>query len=156
MVKLFQIFVFSIACSCIRDVTSPPLTAIDVNFMSGLGSMRECFPLCLPTSSAGFWMAIRRLRGQHQQSHLSSGSSPLKYPHLLHGCNSQTCRTFPVPVMFPSASRLRAHMVEASVTSAVNMTLFGHTEDSEALEIEPFFPPPTEKESFFNRTEFAL
>lgn len=74
-------------------------------------------------------------------------SSPLKHPLLLRCCNSQTCRTFPVTVMFPSASRPQAHMVEASVTSAVNMTLFGHTEDSQALEIEPFFsPPPAEKE----------
>lgn len=47
-------------------------------------------------------------------------------------------------------------MVEASVTSAVNMTLFGHTEDSRALEIEPFFPPPAEKEGFFNHIEIAL
>lgn len=75
-------------------------------------------------------------------------SSPLKYNHLLRGCNSQTCRTFPVTVMFPSASRLQAHMVEASVTSAVNMTLFGHTEDSRALEIEPFFPSPCRKGGF--------
>lgn len=42
------------------------------------------------------------------------------------------------------------------MTSAVNMTLFGHTEDSQALEIEPFFPPPAEKESFFNHTEIEL
>lgn len=32
-------------------------------------------------------------------------------------------------------------MAGASVTSAVNMTLFGHTENSQALEIEPFFSP---------------
>lgn len=32
-------------------------------------------------------------------------------------------------------------MVEASVTSAVNMTLIGHTENSQALEIE--LPPPS-------------
>lgn len=48
-------------------------------------------------------------------------------------------------------------MVEASVTSAVNMTLIGHTENSQALEIEPFSPPPpAEKASFYNNPEIAL
>lgn len=56
---------------------------------------------------------------------------------------AQTCRTF--PVMFPSASRLQAHMVEASMTSAVNMTLIGHTGNSQALEIEPFPALPLQK-----------
>lgn len=47
-------------------------------------------------------------------------------------------------------------MVEASMTSAVNMTLIGHTENSQALEIEPFPPPPAEKASFYNNPEIAL
>lgn len=80
------------------------------------------------------------------QANINSGPSALsgllsKTPSPL----AQTCRTFPVTVMFPSASGLQAHMVEASVTSAVNMTLIGHTENSQALEIEPFSPPPLQK-----------
>lgn len=43
------------------------------------------------------------------------------------------------------------------MTSAVNMTLNGHTENSQALEIEPPPPPPpAEKASFYNNPEIAL
>lgn len=44
-------------------------------------------------------------------------------------------------------------MVEALATSAVNMTLFGHMEDSQALEIEPFFPLPLLKRSISSTTQ---
>lgn len=44
-------------------------------------------------------------------------------------------------------------MVEASATSAVSMTLFGHMEDSQALEIEPFFSLPLLKRSVSSATQ---
>lgn len=163
---LFQTFVFYVACSCVYDVASPPLAAIGENFRSGLASMQicacswECFPLCLPTSSAGFWTAVRRLQGQHQHSYLSSG---------------RTLGELPFKIQSPLAWLQQSDMSKISCHHHVSICIktpgpYGGGLSDICGEHDPvwpyggltgtrnrtFFPPPAEKEGFFNHIEIAL